>query len=130
MKPLFAVAVAFVSLIFVLGQGGAGDKDKKPKYTIKEIMEKAHDEGALLEKITEGMANAKEKKQLVVLYVELQANTPPKGDKAKWAKVTKSMVVAAKAVADSKDEKDKAPVLALAKIVSCKSCHDEFKPAK
>jgi len=131
MKALVATAVALLALTLILSPGGAGDKKKaEPKYTIKEVMEKAHDEGGLLEKVSEGMADAKEKKQLVEFYVALQENAPPKGDKAKWAKVTKSMVAAAKAVADSKDEKDQAPVKALVKIVNCKNCHTEFKPAK
>jgi hypothetical protein len=130
MKTLFAAGVALLSLALILGVGDAGEKGKKPKYTIKEIMNKAHDEGGLLEKLGEGMATAKEKKELFELYVALHENAPPKGDKTKWAKVTQSIVDAAKAVADSKDEKDQSPVKALVKLVNCKNCHADFKPPK
>jgi hypothetical protein len=128
MKVLLAGMVAVFSLALVLGANQAGEKDKKaePKFKIKEVMAKAHGEEGLLEKVTEGTASAKEKKLLLEMYVALHDNTPPKGDPAKWAKVTQSMVDGAKAVDDGTDEKGKA----LAKLVNCKSCHAEFKPPK
>jgi hypothetical protein len=128
MKMLLAGMVAMVSLVLVLGANQAGEKDKKaePKFKIKEVMAKAHGEEGLLEKVTEGTATAKEKKLLVEMYAALHANTPPKGDQAKWAKVTQSMVDGAKAVDDGTDEKGKA----LAKLVNCKACHAEFKAPK
>src|SRR5882724_3056408 len=107
MKMLLAGMVAVFSLAIFLGADQAGEKDKKaePKFKIKEVMAKAHAEGGLLEKVTDGTATAKEKKELVELYVALHDNIPPKGDQSKWAKVTQALVDAAKAVDDGKDEK-------------------------
>jgi hypothetical protein len=131
MKTLVACAAGLLALALMLGAGSAGEKGAKaPKYTIKDVMKKAHDEGGLLEKVGEGTASAKEKAQLLELYVALHDNAPPKGDKAKWAKATQAMVDAAKAVADSKDDKDQAPIKALVKLVNCKNCHTEFKAPK
>jgi hypothetical protein len=130
MKALLSCGVAVLSLMLVLGVNSAGEKDKKaePKYTIKEVMKKAHDDEGLLEKVQEGKATAKEKKELVELYVALHDNTPPKGDKAKWAKVTQSLVDTAKAIDDGKDEK--MAIKTLTKLVNCKNCHGEFKAPK
>lgn len=128
----------------VFRTGSLGDdKDKKDekkasltinevmeKQTVKEVMRKAHAEGALLEKVVEGTATANEKKQLVKLYVDLHNNTPPNGDHAKWAKVTQMLVDAARAVEDAKDESAQNARSSLAKQVNCKSCHDEFRPKK
>jgi hypothetical protein len=126
MKALFAGGAAVLTLVLILGVNQAGEKDK-PKYTIKEVMKTAHSEGGLLEKVAEGTANAKEKAQLLEMYTALHKNVPPQGDKAKWAKITQTMVDAAKAVNDGKDEKAGAT---LSKLVNCKNCHGEFKPPK
>jgi hypothetical protein len=130
MKALISCGVAVLSLVLVLGVNSAGEKDKKaePKYTIKEVMMKAHDDDGILSKVQDGTATAKEKKDLVELYVALHDNAPPKGDKAKWAKVTQSLVDTAKAIDAGKDEP--AAVKTLSKLVNCKNCHSEFKAAK
>ena len=122
MKALLSCGVAVLSLMLVLGVNSAGEKDKKaePKYTIKEVMKKAHDDEGLLEKVQEGKATAKEKKELVELYVALHDNTPPK--------VTQSLVDTAKAIDDGKDEK--MAIKTLTKLVNCKNCHGEFKAPK
>ena len=129
MKVLFAGGMVVLSLGLFLGVSSAGEKGKKaePKYTIKEVMEKAHSDGGLLEKVSEGTASAQEKKQLVEMYVALNSNKPPRGDKAKWAKLTQSLVDAAKAVDAGKGEK---AVKSLEMVTNCKNCHSQFKPLK
>jgi hypothetical protein len=130
MKALISGGVAVVSLALVLGVNGAGEQDKKadPKYTIKEVMMKAHDDDGILSKVLEGKATTKEKKDLVELYVALHDNAPPKGDKAKWAKVTQSLVDTAKSIDAGKDEK--MAVKTLFMLANCKACHTEFKAPK
>jgi hypothetical protein len=126
MKVLFSCGVAMSALMLVLGANSAGEK-AKPKYTIKQIM-KAHGDEGLLEKVQEGKATAKEKKELVDLYIALHDNAPPRGDKAKWAKVTQALVDTAKDIEAGKDEP--AAVKTLTKLVNCKNCHSEFKLPK
>jgi len=130
MKALFSCGVAMLALTLVLGVNSAGEKDKKaePKYTIKQVMMKAHDDDGILSKVQEGTATAKEKKELVELYVALHDNAPPKGDKAKWAKVTQSLVDTAKDIDAGKDEQT--AVKTLSKLANWKACHSEFKAPK
>jgi hypothetical protein len=102
------------------------DKDdkKKPKYTIKEVMKKAHaGKDAILTKVKAGKASAEEMKQLVAMYEALEVNKPPRGEEKEWAKRTKALVKAANATA--KDEKEAKELLT--KATNCKSCHDAHK---
>lgn len=98
--------------------------DDKPKYTIAEVMEKAH-KGGLLKKVVSGMATKQEKDELVIGYTALALNKPPKGDAASWKEKTEALVKAAKAVA--KDDKDKAAIAELKKASNCKACHTPHK---
>ena len=127
MKALFAGMVATVAMVLVLSSTGAAQKDKdekkEPKYKISEVMQKAM-KGGLCKKCASGDATAAEKKMLVEMFIALHENTPPKGEKDSWAKVTKALVDAAKAVDEGKDE---AAGKSLAKLVNCGACHKEFK---
>lgn len=119
MKVLAGGLIAVVGMIFCLSASGAGDK--KPKYDIKEVMDKAHKQG-LLKKVVSGKADEDERKELAELYTALSQNKPPKGEVSDWKKVTGTMVKAAKAAV-----KDAAKGKALGKIVNCGACHKEFK---
>jgi hypothetical protein len=121
MKALIAGFVTMIGLVLVLGADGAGEKE--PKYKIKEVMKKAM-AGGLCKKCASGSASAEEKKQLVEMFVALHDNKPPKGDEAKWTKVTQALVDAAKAVEAGTDDK---AGKALAMLVNCKACHGDFK---
>jgi hypothetical protein len=128
MKLFLAGVLATFALAFVLtatdGAGKDKDKDKEePKYKIKEVMKKAM-AGGLCKKCATGKGTDEDKKELVELFVALHANTPPKGEKEEWAKITKSFVDAAKAILDGKDEDAGKK---LAKLVNCKECHGMFK---
>jgi hypothetical protein len=117
----------FVLATLVLGALGglatyqAADSDK-PKYTIEEIMGKAHEgkQNSLLSKVASGKANADQKKELLSLYEELAKNKPEKGSQEDWKKRTTAMVSAAKEVVEDKPDAGKK----LAKTVNCKGCHD------
>ncbi len=100
------------------------EKDKEPKYTIKEVMKKAHaGKDALLKKVQSGDASKEEMKELLVMYQSLEVNKPPKGEEADWKKKTKALVAAANAAIDKK--KDASDLLK--KATNCKECHDQHK---
>jgi hypothetical protein len=98
--------------------------DDKPKYTIKEVMQKAH-KGPLLKKVLSGKASQDEKDELVIGYTALSLNKPPRGEAADWKEKTEALISAAKAV--GKDDKDKQALAKLKKASNCKACHDQHK---
>jgi hypothetical protein len=71
----------------------------------------------------------KEAKTMADLGSMLGKNTPPKGDKDNWDKLTKKFATEAKAVADAADKKDKEAATTAIKAFqkSCKTCHDAHK---
>jgi len=120
MRFLSAALCAAVGLVLCLGSPQAGEK-KEPKYTIKEVMAKAHKSG-LLKKVAAGDASKEDREELAELYVALSKNEPPKGDEKDWKKKTSAMVKASKAaVKDAEDGKK------LGKIVNCGACHKVHK---
>jgi hypothetical protein len=120
-------------LIGLALQSSAEENDK-PKYTIKEVMQKAH-KGGLLEKVVKGEASADEKKELVELYVALGKNTSPRGEdkeldertaamlRKDWDEITAAMIKAAKDVVAGKE----GAARELKKAVRCKNCHEAAK---
>jgi hypothetical protein len=121
MKSYKFVAAAVLSLGLLGLTMGA---DEKPKFTIKEVMKEAH-KGGLLKKVAGGKADKEEKEKLIALYVALNQNEPPKGDKEEWKKKTEEIVAAAKTVA--KDDTDKDAVKKLTTVTNCGACHGKFK---
>jgi mono/diheme cytochrome c family protein len=120
MRFVAAGLIAMLGLVFCLSEPRAGD-DKKPKYTIKEVMKKAHKDG-LLKKVASGKADEDDRKDLLELYTALAMNTPPKGDAGDWKTRTATIVNAAKkAVADPKAAR------ALVKATNCAGCHKLHK---
>jgi hypothetical protein len=115
MRSLLGFGLVALGLVVVAGLG-ARAADEKPKYTISEVMVKAHKEG-LLKKVTSGKASDAEKKQLCEMYEALAANKPPKGDASSWKDKTSAIVAACK--------KDDAK--ALAKATNCGACHSVHK---
>jgi hypothetical protein len=126
-KLLLATVVLGIAMGTAWTFSGAAQKDdddkKKPKYTIKEVMKKAHaGKDSILTKVKEGKATEKDLKELVVLYEALAKNKPPKGELKDWEKRTAELVKAANAAV--KDEKN---VSALVKLVNCAECHKLHK---
>ncbi len=107
-------------LVLFLGAPQAGD-NKEPKYTIKQVMKKAHKDG-LLKKVISGKADEDQRKELADLYVALSQNRPPKGSIDDWKQRTGVMVSDAKAAV----ENPKAGK-ALAKATNCGACHKLHK---
>jgi hypothetical protein len=119
MKYLFAGVITMASLLLVLGDNTAGEK---AKYTIPEVMAKAH-KGGLMKKVASGKASDAEKKDLVELYTALSKNEPPKGDADDWKTKTKALVEAAKKAADG----DEAAAKKLPNLANCGACHKAHK---
>jgi len=117
----FAIACVMVAFgCFIVSLSG----QDKPKYSIKDVMQKAH-KGGLMKKVSEGKATAEEKKQLVEFYEALAANKPPKGDEADWKTRTSAIVAAARLAAEG----DEAGAKKLTELVGtkCGDCHTAHK---
>ena len=118
-KFLVACVIITFAWVVVTLTGLAQDK---PKYTTKEVMQKAH-KGGLMKKVSEGKASADEKKQLIEFYEALAANKPPKGDEAEWKVKTSAILAAARAAAEG----DEAVAKKLSDTVKCMECHQAHK---
>ena len=116
----FVLAALALGALGGLATYQAADNEK-PKYSIDEIMDKAHKgKDSLFKKVTTGKANGDQKKELLSLYEDLAKNKPEKGSQDDWKRRTTAMVGAAKEVVEDKPDAGKK----LAKTVNCKGCHD------
>ena len=97
-----------------------------PKYTVEEVMEKAHKgkEKSMFSRVVGGKGSDDDKKNLVEYYEAMLANKPPKGEPADWAKRNEAILAAAKKVQTDGDQKNLA---ALKNAANCKQCHDLHK---
>jgi hypothetical protein len=125
-NPILGVVVAFV----VAWAAGAADPvpEKKPEYTVSEIMMKAHHPGrqlnrALDQVVISGRATDAEKKRLVELYEALSRATPPAGTVESWKKDTGAIVKAAQSLADGDDK----AAGALLHAINCAACHEKYR---
>lgn len=120
----FVLATLTLGALGGLATYRAADSDK-PKYSIEEIMGKAHDgkQNSLLAKVAGGKANADQKKELLSLYQDLAKNKPEKGSQDDWKKRTTALVSAAKDVVDGKADGTRK----LRAAANCKGCHSLHK---
>jgi hypothetical protein len=118
---LCLLAVAWGAL--VLNGARAAEEQDKPKYTIKQVMEKAH-KNKLLDKIASGQGTKEEAEELLALYKALGANKPPKGELEGWEKKTVAIIEAAQAVVDGKEGAG----ARLKAAANCAQCHREHRP--
>jgi cytochrome c553 len=127
MRKVVTGVAAVLALALATGPrmlGADDDDEKKPKYTIKEVMNKAH-KGGILKKVLSGKAEEDDVKELVIGYTALSLNKPPRGDAKAWKKRTEALVKAAKAV--EKNDTDKKALAALKKASNCAACHNVHK---
>ena len=124
------ILTAAVSMLMVgyglttMAQSVEGDMTMAPKYTIADIMTKAHRRPAnLLKTVASGQATDEQKAALLDLYVVLAEHKSPNGDQADWANRTALLVEAAKAAVDGNPEAGNM----LTKASSCAGCHDAHK---
>jgi hypothetical protein len=119
----FVMAIVTTGLAAGLALFGAAE-DAKPKFTIEEIMEKAHKgRPSLFQQVVKGKADEKQKKQLLEYYEELSKNKPEKGDLGDWKKRTSTMIKAAKQVLAGKE----GAADELKKATNCAKCHELHK---
>jgi hypothetical protein len=125
MRMLFAMSCLAVALLLAMGDSvtSAGQKDGDPKYTIKDVMQKAH-KGGLLKKVTGGKASDAEAKELLAMYTALVKDKPPKGDAEDWKKRTEALVAGAKLVVDGKKDEG---IMKLNDASKCADCHKIHK---
>jgi hypothetical protein len=126
MRLLFALTCVALAVAMVAGEGNTSAAQQDgPKYTIPEVMKKAHQgKMALLKKVTSGKASDAECKDLLEMYQALAKNKPPQGDAESWKKKTDALVEGAKLYVDGK--KDDA-VTKLNGASNCAGCHKVHK---
>lgn len=97
---------------------------KKPKHTIKEVMAKALKGNKLNKKVLGGEASAKEKLELLDMYLSLVESKAPKGEQASWQKFSGAAAMAAAKVAVGREDGLKE----LKTATNCAKCHKAHKP--
>ena len=119
--------VLFAILAGLVGIGVLFGADEKPKFTIKEVMQKAHNDG-LLNTIKDGKGSKADKEKLVELYTELGKNKPPRSDEKAWKQKCDAMIAAAKEIALAKNETAaKSGIEKLNTAVNCQMCHAQHR---
>src|SRR5215213_3632199 len=98
---------------------------KKPKYTIKEVMQAIHKgQDNIGKHAVQGTASKEEIAKIADYYESLPLNEPPRGSAASWKEKTGKMVSAATALKAGKPGAQE-----MYKAASnCKACHSEHKP--
>lgn len=124
MRPMVLMLLA-VCLLFAAESARASDAGTKPKYTIKQVMKKAHKDG-LMKKLAMGEGSKEDAKELLELYEALGESKPPRGAAENWKKMTQEMVDAAQDVVHGKKDAGHR----LTKAANCMGCHRMHKPAK
>jgi CRISPR/Cas system type I-B associated protein Csh2 (Cas7 group RAMP superfamily) len=122
---LSGLACLALGLIIVTTNGptAAAQKDG-PKYTIPEVMKKAHSgKMALLNKVKSGTATDAEAKDLLEMYQALAKNKPPMGDDASWKKRTEALLEGAKLYVDGKKDDGKSKLNTAANCTGCHKIH-------
>ncbi|HVK10347.1 MAG TPA: cytochrome c [Gemmataceae bacterium] len=136
MKRLFAVGALAVALgaMFVSSSGSAAD----PK-AVKDIMKQAHSKGdGLLSKIGAELGKKKDTnwdtvsssvKDLALLAGDLEKNTPKKGTKESWEKLTKTYGENVGKLSTAAEKKDVGGAGTALKSLqgSCGGCHSKHK---
>ena len=118
----YGTGVLTLILSVALGYATSEASHFAQRNSIKQVMRKAHKQG-LLKDVLSGNASAEDRRELLGLYLDLQANTPPRGDARSWRDKTQSIINAARAVAagDPNGPRD------LKGAVNCGACHRAHK---
>jgi hypothetical protein len=137
-KRWTALAVLALAALLV-GDGATADAQDDKNPTIKEIMGKAHKGNtALVAVIGKQLQAAKpewdtiqpQTKELAELGTALGKNSPPKGNKQSWERLTKAYNTNAAALVTAADAKDKRKAVAAHQklVASCMGCHTAHRP--
>ena len=116
---IFLASMCICKLAALRGQ-------EAPRYTIKEVMTKAHGKkNNLVKKLAQGTATDEDKKNLIEYYEALTKNEPPRGEPKDWKERTEELLAAARVAVKG----DKSDFPRLRKAVDCDACHNRHKPA-
>lgn len=98
---------------------------KKPKYTVKEVMQAIHKgQDNIGKRVVQGAASKDDLAKMAEYYESLPLNTPPRGQMGSWTEKTGKLVTASQALRTGK-----AGAADLYKnAANCKACHNEHKP--
>lgn len=122
-KNISAAAAVLVALAAGYSLVRAADSEPaKPKFTIKQIMKKAHKDG-MMKKLALGEGTKEDARELVEMYEALGENKPPRGDVESWKAKTAALVAAAQEVLDGKEGAGNR----LRKAADCAGCHKIHK---
>ena len=110
-------ALAFAPLVIA--------ETKKPKYTVKEVMQAIHKgQDNIGKRAVQGVASRDDIAKLAEYYESLPQNEPPRGELGSWKEKTGKLVAASKAL--------KAGNPGAAELyknaANCKACHNVHKP--
>jgi hypothetical protein len=119
---LILLGVFCVAAMVLAGAGGSFGGDKKPKYTIKEVMKQAHDKDGLLARVASGDADLADKNKLAEYYDSLCKCKSPAGKDDDWKTKTEKLYTLAKETVDGKNVSGQ-----LLKAADCKACHTIHK---
>lgn len=98
---------------------------KKPKYSVKEVMQAIHKgQDNIGKRVGQGAASKDDLAKLAEYYESLPQNEPPRGELASWKDKTGKLVAASKAL------KAGSPGAAelYKSAANCKACHNVHKP--
>ncbi|MCC9601181.1 hypothetical protein LOC67_11550 [Stieleria sp. JC731] len=122
-RKSFSLAfVAAIAATMVCLPAFAAEDSEKPKYTIKQVMKEAF-KGPLVKKVASGDASEEEVAKLHEMMVAMAKSKPEKGDEESWKKLTESLVKAAEAAKEGKED----AAAMLKKASNCKACHSKHK---
>jgi cytochrome c556 len=134
-KRLLGAMVLAVGLL--VGVGAAQDKDKSSIPTISDVMRKVNSKAGLSKAVGKALtsdmidwADVQKKTKEMLEHVEaLGKNTPEKGTKESWEKLTKSWLDSAKKVDEAAKKKDREETSkALTALAgACRTCHSAHK---
>lgn len=124
-KSARVVGLTLIAAILGGAYSFAQDGEKeKPKYSIKDVMNKANKgKSSLLKKIIAGDADQAEKMELLDMYISLLENKPSKGDQASWQKMAGTATLAAAKVAVGRE----GAAAELGAATKCAACHKLHK---
>jgi len=110
-------ALAFAPLVLA--------EAKKPKYSVKEVMQAIHKgQDNIGKRAGQGAASKDDLAKLVEYYESLPQNEPPRGEMGSWKEKTGKLLAASKAL--------KAGGAGAADLyknaANCKACHNVHKP--
>jgi hypothetical protein len=122
---VIALAASAVLIGLALRPSEAADAAAKPKYTIKEIMKKAHKgDDCTVKHVLKGQGTKEELKELLEYYQVLPQLEPPTGSPASWKEKTAKLLQST----ESLNKGEAGSMEAFKAAVNCKACHDVHKP--